>query len=74
MKTCIICGARVRNSNPKTNTCRPICTRAKHAGRKLAEQQRHEMELKAFESPRTCGACDCAIDGNGDCGCNPYDA
>jgi hypothetical protein len=32
MRKCIICGARVTNLNPKTNTCDPMCTRAKKNG------------------------------------------
>lgn len=27
---CVVCGARVYNANPKTKTCRPICTRKLH--------------------------------------------
>jgi len=30
MRKCIICGARVTNINPRSNTCDPVCTRAKH--------------------------------------------
>lgn len=32
MKTrlCVICGARVRNQNPKTTTCCPDCTAVKN--------------------------------------------
>lgn len=33
MRLCIVCGAKVRNQNPKTNTCDEICTRAKHSVR-----------------------------------------
>lgn len=28
-RTCEVCGARVRNLNPKTTTCSPGCTKAK---------------------------------------------
>lgn len=37
MKPCIICGARVRNINPKADTCSPECTAKKH-GKKEPEQ------------------------------------
>jgi hypothetical protein len=30
MRLCVICGARVRNINPKVNTCGPLCTAKKH--------------------------------------------
>jgi hypothetical protein len=43
MRACILCGARVRNQNPKTNTCDPICTRAKHAGRDRQGQIEYEL-------------------------------
>jgi hypothetical protein len=43
-RLCIICGARVKNMNPKTNTCDPICTAAKHAGRTRTEQLAWEMK------------------------------
>lgn len=36
MRTCVICGARVRNMNPKTRTCSPDCT-AKLHGRPAPE-------------------------------------
>lgn len=35
-RTCIICGARVRNMNPKVVTCGPDCT-AKHRGKPAPE-------------------------------------
>jgi len=31
-RLCIVCGARVTNSNPKANTCDPICTFARDTG------------------------------------------
>ena len=45
-RVCVVsdCGARVRNQNPKTKTCSPECTRAKHAGRTREEQIRYEMD------------------------------
>ncbi len=46
MRLCIICGAKVRNLNPKVNTCGPICTEAKHKGR----THKHQMRLEADRS------------------------
>lgn len=43
-RPCVICGARVRNHNPKCATCDPICTAARHAGRTRTEQVRWELE------------------------------
>lgn len=47
-RLCVICGARVRNQNPKTTTCDPTCTRAKHAGRTRKEQIEHEMAVDEY--------------------------
>jgi hypothetical protein len=47
-RLCVICGAKVRNQNPKTNTCDPICTRAKHASRTRQEQIEHEMAIDEY--------------------------
>lgn len=51
MRKCIICGARVRNRNPKTETCDPICTFARkirvsrnEAAYCLAMQEQEELE------------------------------
>jgi len=41
---CIICGAKVINSNPKTNTCSPFCTDAKKKG--LTYAQAHEIAAR----------------------------
>lgn len=48
MKTrlCEICGAKVRNLNPKVTTCGPIGTEAKHKGR----THKHQMRLEANRS------------------------
>ena len=48
-RLCIVCGARVKNMNPKTNTCDPICTRAKHASRTRQEQIEYEMDIDGHE-------------------------
>lgn len=45
MRTCIICGAGVRNLNPKTVTCSPMCTRARDAGRTRERQQEYEIAI-----------------------------
>lgn len=41
---CVVCGAAVRNLNPKTVTCDPTCTKARKAGRTRQEQFQWEME------------------------------
>lgn len=43
-RRCVICGARVRNQNPKTTTCDEVCTGAKRTGRTRQEQLKWEME------------------------------
>jgi hypothetical protein len=48
MRACEICGAKVRNMNPRTTTCDPVCTRAKHAGRTRKEQIEHEMAIDEY--------------------------
>lgn len=45
-RLCEICGALVRNINPKVTTCGPICTEAKHKGR----THKHQMRLEANRS------------------------
>lgn len=42
-RKCVVCGARVTNRNPKTTTCDPTCTNAKHAGWTREKQISHEM-------------------------------
>lgn len=37
-RKCMVCGAAVRNINPKTRTCDPICTRARNNGLTRTEQ------------------------------------
>jgi hypothetical protein len=37
-RACVVCGARIRNINPKTTTCDPICTKARNNGLKRHEQ------------------------------------
>jgi predicted nucleic acid-binding Zn ribbon protein len=32
-RLCVICGARVRNQNPKTTTCSPFCTQVLKTGK-----------------------------------------
>jgi hypothetical protein len=67
VRRCVVCGARVKNLNPKTKTCDPTCTAARKAGRTREEQQRHEAEevwrADAVTYCPTCGMlnsqCDC---------------
>jgi predicted nucleic acid-binding Zn ribbon protein len=47
-RLCVVCGARVRNQNPKVNTCDSVCTNAKKSGRNRTEQQRYEIEQEAW--------------------------
>lgn len=52
-RKCVICGAKVRNRNPKTTTCDSICTLSKRLGLsrnqaaiKLANQQETEKDFQ----------------------------
>lgn len=52
-RKCVICGARVRNQNPKTTTCDSICTLAKRLGLsrnqaaiKLADKLEDEKDFR----------------------------
>lgn len=47
-RTCVICGAKVRNQNPKVDTCDSTCTAAKKSGRNRTEQVRVELEQEAW--------------------------
>jgi len=47
-RLCVVCGAKVRNQNPKTNTCDPICTRAKHSNRTRPQQIEYEMAMDEY--------------------------
>lgn len=47
MRLCVVCGARVRNINPRVVTCSPNCT-ARHHGRPAPEPQ-------PVESCKHCG-------------------
>jgi hypothetical protein len=46
-RLCEICGARVANLNPKTTTCGPVCTRAKHNGLTRALQIKRDLRTSA---------------------------
>lgn len=52
VRRCVLCGAKVHNQNPRTNTCDEICTRAKHAGRTRQQQIVFEQEKPPFEDER----------------------
>jgi hypothetical protein len=43
-RVCVVCGARVRNQNPKTKTCDSICTAARKAGRNRSTQIAWELK------------------------------
>ena len=45
-----MCGARVRNMNPKCNTCDPVCTAAKKNGLTRVGQLAYEMRKEAEAS------------------------
>jgi hypothetical protein len=65
-RRCVICGASVRNMNPKCNTCSPDCTKAKHAGLTLAEFYQREnsrpIETEDIRNRRIGSGCEV-------CGC-----
>ena len=44
MRLCQICGARVRNLNPRVTTCDGLCTRAKKNGVSYSDQVILDME------------------------------
>lgn len=52
-RKCVVCGAAVRNMNPRTVTCDPICTRAKNNNitreaqviRDIQKEEEQEREL-----------------------------
>lgn len=57
-RPCVICGARVRNQNPKTTTCDEICTAAKKSGRTRTEQIQWEIaNPNVDENPPCCETC-----------------
>jgi hypothetical protein len=57
-RQCVICGARVRNQNPKTTTCDETCTAARNAGRTRLEQIRWELaNPNVDENPPCCETC-----------------
>ena len=48
-RLCVVCGARVTNTNPKVSTCDAVCGRARRAGRTRAQQHAADM---AEDGPR----------------------
>lgn len=57
-RSCVICGARVRNQNPKTTTCDETCTAARNAGRTRVEQIQWELaNPNVNENPPCCETC-----------------
>lgn len=47
-RLCAVCSARVRNQNPKVDTCDSVCTRAKKAGRNRVAQHAVDIETEAL--------------------------
>lgn len=43
VRSCVVCGARVRNQNLKTTTCDTTCTKAKKKGISRTDQIADEM-------------------------------
>jgi hypothetical protein len=48
-RACIVCGARVRNINPKCNTCSPFCTEIKRTGKTRDELVREDSQIPKDE-------------------------
>lgn len=48
-RVCEVCGARVRNFNPRTTTCDPICTRARDNGFTREQQIKRDIADEARE-------------------------
>ena len=57
-RLCVICGARVRNQNPRTVTCDETCTEARANNRTRQEQIEHELAKPSdpYEQP-CCPGC-----------------
>ena len=43
VRLCVMCGAKVINHNPKTQTCQPLCTRARYNNRTMQQQLEYEL-------------------------------
>lgn len=74
-KKCVVCGARVRNQNPRTTTCDAICTAARNNGKTREQQVAWELEHPSEQDDagtycRGCGMyssqCQCWDTVNGD--------
>lgn len=64
VRSCEICGAKVRNQNPNTTTCDSTCTAAKHAKRTRQQQIEWEMENDQYDDQEGEPACpSCGGDG-----------
>jgi hypothetical protein len=46
-RKCVVCGAAVKNMNPRTVTCDPICTRAKNNN--ITREEQVVRDLKKEE-------------------------
>lgn len=56
VRVCVVCGARVRNQNPKCFTCDAVCTAARKAGRSRGEQLEHEIKQMPWGDMPTASA------------------
>lgn len=58
-RLCVICGARVRNMNPKANTCSSDCTAIKHGRPSVAIQSKlcGNCQSPITEDDTSCGSC-----------------
>lgn len=60
IRKCVVCGAHVKNMNPKTVTCDPVCTRARRAARTRQEQLEFENQADIPDPDGTgCPVCGC---------------
>jgi predicted nucleic acid-binding Zn ribbon protein len=48
-RKCVVCGAAVKNMNPKCNTCDSICTRAKNNNITRNEQVIRDIQQEEAE-------------------------
>ena len=52
-RLCVICGAKVRNMNPKTKTCSELCTEQLRTGKSLEQLTREASEIPKVTEPDT---------------------
>lgn len=56
-RVCVVCGAKVRNQNPKTKTCDSVCTAARANVKTRPEQLKWEMEHPREDDHEYCRGC-----------------